>query len=65
VTDLKETAMEIRMVSASTAPKAFDLRCEVREKMIAYVQQRHQEALPRVRTDLHDERRKRGRAPAH
>jgi small-conductance mechanosensitive channel len=66
VTDLKETAMEIRMlVSASTAPKAFDLRCEVREKMIAYVQQRHPEALPRVRTDLHDERRKRGRAPAH
>ncbi len=67
VTDLKETAMEIRMlVSASTAPKAFDLRCEVREKMIAYVQQRHPEALPRVRTDLHDERRRKtGSAPAH
>jgi small-conductance mechanosensitive channel len=38
VTDLKESTMEIRMlVSASSAARAFDLRCEVREKMIAYV----------------------------
>jgi DNA-binding helix-hairpin-helix protein with protein kinase domain len=37
--------MEIRMrVSASTAPRTFDLRCEVREKMIAFVQQRYPEA---------------------
>lgn len=59
VTDFKESTMEIRMlVSASTAPRTFDLHCEVREKMIAYVQRRHPEALPRVRTDLHDERRR-------
>jgi small-conductance mechanosensitive channel len=57
VTDFKESTMEIRMlVSAGTAPRTFDLRCEVREKMIAFVQQRYPEALPRVRTDLHDER---------
>jgi hypothetical protein len=31
-------------------------RCEVREKMIAFVQQSYPEALPRIRTDLHDER---------
>jgi small-conductance mechanosensitive channel len=57
VTDFKESTMEIRMlVSAGTAPRTFDLRCEVREKMIAFVQQRYPEALPSVRTDLHDER---------
>lgn len=67
VTDFKESTMEIRMlVSASTAPRTFDLRCEVREKMIAFVQQRYPEALPRIRTDLHDERAKpRPKAMAH
>lgn len=58
VTDFKETTMEIRMlVSASSAPKAFDLRCEVREKMIAYVQQRYPASLPRIRADLREEDR--------
>jgi small-conductance mechanosensitive channel len=59
VADFKESTMEIRMlVRASTAPRTFDLRCEVREKMIAFIQQRYPEALPRIRTDLHDERAK-------
>lgn len=53
VTDFKENTMELRMlVSASNSGKAFDLRCEVRERMIAYVQQRYPHALPRLRTDL-------------
>jgi small-conductance mechanosensitive channel len=57
VTDFKESTMEIRMlVSASSASRAFDLRCEVREKMIAYVQQRFPDALPRLRADLRDQR---------
>ena len=55
VTNLKETNMEIRMLaSVSSAARAFDLRCEVREKMIAFVQERYPEALPRVRTDRPD-----------
>ena len=54
------------LVSASTAPRTFDLRCEVREKMIAFIQQRYPEALPRIRTDLQDERAKpRAKAMAH
>ncbi|HZP08873.1 mechanosensitive ion channel family protein [Methyloceanibacter sp.] len=58
VTDFKENTMEIRMLmSASTAGRTFDLRCEVREKMIAYVQKCHPEALPRTRTDRVEERR--------
>jgi small-conductance mechanosensitive channel len=57
VTDFKESTMEIRMlVSASTGGRASDLGCEVREKMIAYVQKYHPEALPRLRTDVIDER---------
>jgi hypothetical protein len=55
VTDFKEITMEIRMlVSASNASKVFDLRCEVRERMIAYVQERYPEALPRLRADVQD-----------
>jgi len=57
VTDFKESTMEIRMlVSASNASKVFDLRCEVRERMIAYVQERYPEALPRLRADVQDQR---------
>jgi hypothetical protein len=57
VTDLKESTMEIRMLaSASNSGRAFELRCEIREKMIAFVQQRYPDALPRVRTDLSDQR---------
>jgi len=58
VTDFKESTMEIRMlVSASNASKVFDLRCEVRERMIAYVQERYPKALPRLRADVQDQRR--------
>lgn len=57
VTDVKENTIEIRMVaSASNSGRAFDLRCEIREKMVAFVQQRYPEALPRVRADLNGRR---------
>jgi small-conductance mechanosensitive channel len=50
VTNLSEQTMEIRMlVSARTSGRTFDLRCEVREKMIAWLQDEHPEALPRWR----------------
>ncbi len=53
VTDAKENTMELRcLMSASNAGNAFDLRCEVREKMIDFLQQQHPEALPRQRGDL-------------
>lgn len=51
VTDLRETSMEIRiLVTARNAGKAFDLRCEVREKLIAFLQAEYPQPLPRVRT---------------
>jgi hypothetical protein len=52
VTDLKERTMEIRiLVSARSAPKAFDLRCTVREQLIAFLQNHYPQALPRFRVD--------------
>jgi len=34
----------------SVASKAWDLRCEVREQLITFLQQRHPQSLPRRRT---------------
>ena len=53
VTDFHDYTMEIRMlVSAANAPRVFDLRCEVREKMIAWLQAEHHHALPRRRAEF-------------
>jgi small-conductance mechanosensitive channel len=50
VTDWKTDSIEIRiLVSAATAGKLFDLRCEIREKLLAYLQQLEPSAFPRVR----------------
>ena len=50
VTDAKERTLEVRvLVSAVDAPTTFDLRCEVREKLIAFVQQQHPGSLPKLR----------------
>ena len=53
VTDFKNDTMEVRILaSAGDAGKVFDLRCEVREKLIDFLQREHPEALPRQRTEL-------------
>jgi small-conductance mechanosensitive channel len=50
VTDFKEGSMELRcLMSARSASQTFDLRCEVREKLIAFLQKEHPEALPHSR----------------
>jgi small-conductance mechanosensitive channel len=50
VTDAKEQTIELRcLMSANSAPHAFDLRCEVREKLVDFLQKRHPQALPRRR----------------
>ncbi|MGB6349402.1 MAG: mechanosensitive ion channel family protein [Pseudolabrys sp.] len=50
VTDLKEGTMELRcLMSARSGAQTFDLRCEVREKLIDFLQKEHPEALPRSR----------------
>jgi Small-conductance mechanosensitive channel len=51
VTDWKNETVEIRiLVSSDTAGHLFDLRCEVRERILNYLQQRNPEAFPHVRT---------------
>ncbi|TVR10504.1 MAG: mechanosensitive ion channel family protein [Salinarimonadaceae bacterium] len=55
VTDFRETVMELRiLVSAGNAGQAFDLRCEVREKLIAFLVETYPNSLPRVRAELPD-----------
>ena len=50
VTDFKEATMELRcLMSARSGGTAFDLRCEVREKLIDFLQREHPEALPHSR----------------
>jgi small-conductance mechanosensitive channel len=53
VTDISERTMQVRcLVSARNAGEAFDLRCEVREKMMAFLQAEMPHVLPRERFDL-------------
>ncbi len=55
VTDAKPNVAELRiLVSASNAGKLFDLRCDVREKLIVYLQQHYPNSLPRTRIELPD-----------
>jgi small-conductance mechanosensitive channel len=52
VSDADGHTMELRaLVSASTAPRAWDLRCEVREKLIAFLQAEYPHCLPKQRLE--------------
>lgn len=51
VVDASDRTVTVRpLVSAADSGKLWDLRCEVREKLLHFVQVRHPEALPRLRT---------------
>ncbi|WP_439532148.1 mechanosensitive ion channel family protein [Polymorphobacter sp.] len=53
VTDIKPEVMELRaLISAADAGNAFDLRCDVREAMMAYIASDMPDALPRRRAQL-------------
>jgi small-conductance mechanosensitive channel len=53
VTDAKEHTVEIRaLASAADASLAWDLRCEIREKLLQFLQRNYPESLPRVRASL-------------
>lgn len=50
LTEVSENAMQLRaLVSAEDASKAWDLRCRIREQMIAYLQENYPEMLPLTR----------------
>lgn len=53
VTDADARTMEVRvLVSAADASLAFSLRCEVREKLIVFLQERYPDALPKLRATV-------------
>jgi small-conductance mechanosensitive channel len=53
VTDAKERTLELRaLASAANASLAWDLRCEVREKLVTFLQREYPESLPRVRASV-------------
>jgi len=50
VTDSKSDTVELRILaSGRNSPQVFDLRCEIREKIIDYLQREYPGALPRAR----------------
>ena len=53
VTELTDRVAQVRcLASARNAGVAFDLRCEIREKMLAFMRDQCPEALPRDRLAL-------------
>ncbi len=53
VIDADPRAIELRaLVSARNAPQSWDLRCEIREKLVAFIRDEMPEALPRERAIL-------------
>ncbi|MGE5536864.1 MAG: mechanosensitive ion channel family protein, partial [Acidobacteriota bacterium] len=52
VTDANDRTIELRiLVSANNAGATFNLRCEVREQLIDFLQREHPYALPRQRSE--------------
>lgn len=53
VTDTSEQAMQLRVLASSAnASLNWDLRCRVREGLIAFIQREYPAALPRMRAEL-------------
>jgi len=53
VTNAKENTLELRaLMSAADSPKAWDLRCLVRERLITFVQEHYPQCLPKYRAEL-------------
>ena len=54
VTNTSERTVELRaLMSAADASTAWSLRCQVREKLIDFIQKNYPEALPKLRTEFH------------
>ena len=53
ISDASEQAIQVRaLMSAPDSGTACDLRCEVREKLLEFVQKNYPQCLPRNRNDL-------------
>lgn len=57
VTDTTERAMQVRfLVSAANSGQAFELRCYLRERLIAFICEHYPGGLPRVRAQVGEDR---------
>jgi hypothetical protein len=55
VTEASDRAMQMRvLVSAADSPRAWNLRCQVREGLIDFIQREYPEYLPRVRAEVNE-----------
>ncbi|WP_232820917.1 mechanosensitive ion channel family protein [Dyella sp. C11] len=53
VTDANERAVQLRaLMSSADSGRNFDLRCKVREGLVAYIAAHYPRALPRLRADM-------------
>jgi len=53
VTNTTDKTMELRaLMSAPNSPRAWDLRCLVREKMIDFLQREYPDSLPKIRAEM-------------
>lgn len=58
VTDVKERTIELRaLMSAKDSGTAWDLRVFIREKLIAFLQEKYPESLPKTRITLQGEQK--------
>ncbi|MDE1156118.1 MAG: mechanosensitive ion channel family protein [Acidobacteriaceae bacterium] len=56
VTNLSERTMELRcLISSEDSTKNFDLRCDVRESMIAFIRENYPSAFPTLRLSQHSD----------
>ena len=56
VTDTQPTCIVVRiLVSARDSPSAFDLRCHMREQLIAFIRDEYPQSLPQTRLMLAEE----------
>ena len=56
ITDADARGMTLRVLcTAADASRAWDLRCDVREALIAWLNANHSDCLPRVRAELEKE----------
>lgn len=59
VTDATEKTMQIRVLATSAdSSQSWDLRCDIREKFIAYIQKHYPQSLPRERAEIGGENAK-------
>jgi small-conductance mechanosensitive channel len=58
VSDASERTIQLRVLATSAdSSRSWDLRCEIREKLVEFIQQHHPASLPKLRTVLSDPKR--------